>query len=127
MVVIGVFSCCWLFIVAFLIDEFNFAGILHRFANQMLLLQDGNNNAGREQFITAHGCRNCGEVKDEGSGREGDAGPCSSGPGAAVAMRTAGGTAVNLAGAAATSHPSPIPPGNDWTIGRRPSCGEENC
>lgn len=51
-----------------MIDEFNFAGTLHGFANQMLLLQDGNNNAGREQFITARGCRNCGEVKDEGSG-----------------------------------------------------------
>lgn len=41
----------------------------------------------------------------------GDVGPCSVGPGAAVAMRTAGGTAVNLTGAAATSHPSPIAPG----------------
>lgn len=38
LVIIAVFSCCWLFTVAFLIDEFNFAGILHRFANQMLLL-----------------------------------------------------------------------------------------
>ncbi|XP_009636026.1 heparan sulfate glucosamine 3-O-sulfotransferase 3B1 [Egretta garzetta] len=37
-----------------------------RFANQMLLLQDGSGNAGREQFITAHRYRNRGEVKDEG-------------------------------------------------------------
>lgn len=41
LVIIAVFSCCWLSIVAFLIDEFNFAGILHRFARQMLLLQEG--------------------------------------------------------------------------------------
>ncbi|XP_009473140.1 PREDICTED: heparan sulfate glucosamine 3-O-sulfotransferase 3B1 [Nipponia nippon] len=47
-------------------DEFNFAGILHRFANQMLLLRDGNSNMGREQFIMAHGCRSRGEVKAEG-------------------------------------------------------------
>lgn len=92
MVVIGVFSCCWLFAVAFLIDEFNFAGILHRFANQMLLLREGHSITGREQFITAHGCRNHRGVKDEGSEHWGDVGPCSSGPGAAVAMRTAGGT-----------------------------------
>lgn len=74
MVVIGVLSCCWLFIVAFLIDEFNFAGVLHRFANQMLLLQDGTGKAGGEQFITAHGSRDHGKVKDEGSGLGGGRG-----------------------------------------------------
>ncbi|NXX23723.1 HS3SA sulfotransferase, partial [Podargus strigoides] len=95
------------------------------FANQMLLLQDGNNSAGGEQFITAPACRSHGEVKDEGSGCGGDAGPCSSGSGDAVAMRTAGGTAVNLASTAATSHPSPIPPGKDRAVGRRPGCREE--
>lgn len=33
-------------LLLFLIDEFNFAGILQRFANQMLLLQDGAGQAG---------------------------------------------------------------------------------
>lgn len=57
LVIIAGFSCCWLFIVAFLTDEFNFAAILHRFADQMLPLPGGCSEAGREQLVSHTGSK----------------------------------------------------------------------